>query len=107
MIVRFTPAPGALMSVRTKSGKTISHEEIESVDVVPFFSLPQGNTDTLYGVSLTNKEAELYRFLVQAKGTNGQVKCYIRPEKSVIPLVDREDRKPRPKKSNPQPVETK
>lgn len=90
MRVRFTPAPGAVIRIKTFDGRELTNEELEFIEVQPFFTSSTGSGGVFNGVSMTAKNAEIDRFTIIAGGRNGRViRSDLAQDKSVIPLVDR------------------
>ncbi len=90
MKVKFTIPPGALVEVKLRSGnnKVLRNEDIESIEVEPFFSLANGQAEVIHGEVTTAAGSEVDKFGLMASGTSGKVTRRERVGK-IVPLIDK------------------
>lgn len=100
MRVRFTASPGAALVVTTKDGGTLTADDIDSIEVLPFFATRAGPGEVFSGEVISDVRGVVDKFALMARGFDGKLGRRDNANQGVVPLVD-QVKKTKKKKSQP------
>jgi hypothetical protein len=89
MKTHLTVPTGGLIKIVTKDGKTISNEQIKSIEIEPFFSTSTGPAELLHAETTLSDNSAVDKFTLCVSGTNGKATRRDRVEQGVVPQIEK------------------